>query len=313
MRIALVCILLAVTLSPDTVFADTGRQADCRRCHTALPATHAPVAQNGRACLQCHAGHTMNREVGNSPEESVPRPHLRLRERSIVDSIGLIVLLVGMLGPVVHGLLFLASSAMRKPSHSRKFIQASSSRPVVLRGWHAINATTVLFLTVTGLGLRWFMVNGAAMDTGGIVRWHSVAGGWHVLTWGLWLGFNFITGSYVSRYQRPAGGWLGGIGRQLVHYGWGIFRGHPHPHRCEGFNPLQSVVYLLVIGLLLPVVMFSGVGLLSLRSMVFASVLAWRNPLVEIHFVAGCLLLAFLSVHLYLAVWGPEGRLWRRL
>lgn len=250
----------------------------------------------------------MEQSAGKSPHGPARPDWNLLWNGSAVDDIGFIVLLVGILGPVLHGLLFLGSSALRKSSYCPEVIGKVKSRPGVLRGWHVINAATVVFLSVTGLGLRWSLT----AASGRIAVWHSIAGGWHVMTWALWLGFNVISGSYIGRYLRPAGGWYAGITRQIVYYGWGIFRGRPHPYPYEGFNPLQSIVYLLVMGLLLPLVMVSGAGLLSLRSVAFANIGSWRHPLLEIHFLAGCLLLAFLSVHLYLAVWGPEGRLWRR-
>ena len=300
----LFCLLLSA-LSPGIAKADNGGQADCRRCHTVLPTAHAPVADDGLACLQCHAGHSVKRSVGKSPK-GASRADRGLG--SAVDRIGCLVLLVGILGPVIHGLLFIGSSALRKFSCSAKIVDKAKSHSGLLRGWHVINAATVVFLSVTGLGLRW----GLTAASGRIVAWHSFAGGVHVMAWSVWLGFNVITGCYVGRYLRPTGGWGAGITRQIVYYSWGIFRGRRHPYPYGGFNPLQSAVYLLVMGLLLPVVMVSGLGLLSLRAGAFANIESWGHLLVEVHFLAGCLLLAFLSVHLYLAVWGPEGKLWRR-
>lgn len=250
----------------------------------------------------------MHRSVEKSSKEPVLPDRMLRWDASAIDGIGFIVLLVGIMGPVFHGVLFIASSSLREFSRSATIIDKTRSRPGFLRGWHVLNAATVVFLSLTGLGLRWGLPSGSAR----IAVWHSIAGGWHVITWALWLGFNLMTGCYVGRYLRQAGGWCRGVSRQILYYGWGIFLGHPHPYPQEGFNPLQSVVYLLVMGLLLPVVMVSGMGLLSLRSVALENI-GWLRPvLVQAHFLAGCLLLGFLSVHLYLAVWGPEGRLWRR-
>ncbi len=303
----LFCVLMSL-LSSAIVMADHGGQGDCRRCHAVLPATHVPVADDGIACLQCHAGHSIDRSAGKSLKEPVCTDRMLRWNGATVDGIGFMVLLVGIIGPVLHGTLFLASSSLRKSRNSSATTYKSRSRPGLLRGWHVINAATVVFLSMTGFGLHW----GLAGGPGSMVAWHSIAGGWHVLTWTLWLGFNVVTACYVGRYPRPAGGWFAGIARQTLYYSSGIFLGRPHPHPREGFNPLQSVVYLLVMVLLLPLVMVSGIGLLSLRSVAFGNIERWAHLLVQTHFLAGCLLLGFLSVHLYLAIWGPEGRLWRR-
>jgi len=273
-----------------------------------MPAAHVPVSDDGLACLQCHTGHSMKRAVGNSKTGADHTGQVLRWNGSVIEGIGFMVLLVGILGPVIHGLLFVALSVRRKSTYSPEITGKAKSRPGLLRGWHIINAATVVFLAVTGFCLRWQL----SAVPGRIAVWHGIAGGWHVVTWVLWLGFNLVTGCYVGRYLRPAAGWCGGIIRQIIYYGWGIFLGRRNPHPYEGFNPLQSVVYLLVMGLLLPVVMVSGAGLQSLRSLAFANIGSWRQLLVETHFLAGCLLLAFLSIHLYLAVWGPDGRVWRR-
>lgn len=249
----------------------------------------------------------MEKPVGKFPHKPARPDRTFLCKDSVVDGVGFIVLLIGILGPVMHGLLFLGSSVLHKSSSRSEIIGKDRSRPGVLRGWHIANATTVVFLAATGLALRL----GLPAGSGDMATWHSIAGGWHVITWALWFGYNLISGCYVVHYL-PADGWCVGMMRQILYYGWGIFLGRPHPHPHGGFNPLQSVVYLLVMGLLLPLVMISGVGVLSLRSVVFGNIDWWRHLLVQTHFLAGCLLLGFLSVHLYLAVWGPEGRLWRR-
>lgn len=161
----------------------------------------------------------MKRSIGKSSKEAAHGDRGFLWNGSAVDGIGFMVLLVGILGPVIHGLLFIASSALRKSSYSPEIIDKAKSHPGLLRGWHVINAATVVFLSVTGLGLRWGLVE----NSGRIVAWHSIAGGWHVMTWALWFGFNLITGCYVGRYLRPAGGWFTGIMRQIVYYTWGDF------------------------------------------------------------------------------------------
>lgn len=102
-----------------------------------------------------------------------------------------------------------------------------------------------------------------------------------------------------------------GIQKQLAYYGWGIFVGAPRPHVSDAFNPLQAAVYLFVMGALLPGVLLTGLGLLSMRSAFLVAIHPWRRFFLEGHYLLGCLLLGFFFVHLYLAVWGPGGRLWK--
>lgn len=305
-------LLSLAILLPAANAADGSPPLDCRGCHRVLPVAHPSVEGHRSDCMQCHAGHAMGAAVTPSPADNQHRRHTVWLTPRRIENLGVFLFLSGLLGPVVHGLLFLLSVGMRRPSVVDSEVPQLPPCSILLRCWHALNAISVMFLSASGFALRWLHAGSGMPAAARIVRWHSMVGGLYLLVWGGWMGLKLSSVGHARRYRRPAEGWVKGIEKQLAYYGWGIFWGAPRPHANEVFNPLQAAVYLLVMGVLLPGVLLTGLGLLSMRSAVMAALRPWRSLFLEGHYLLGCLLLGFFFMHLYLAIWGPGGRLWKR-
>lgn len=308
---AALLLLLTVWL-PAASAADGRRPLECQRCHQVLPVSHPSVEAGRVDCMQCHVGHAMEQTVTPLPASNHPRDHKVWLTPRRIENLGIFLFLSGFLGPVVHGLLFVLTVPMRRSSVVASETHTSAACSRLLRCWHALNAITVVFLSSSGFALRWIPGSIWIVEAFRIARWHSVAGGLYVLIWGGWIGFKLLSVGHAHRYRRPSDGWIKGIEKQLAYYGWGIFWGAPQPYASEVFNPMQAAVYSLVMGVLLPGVLLTGLGLLSMQSTVMAVMRPWRRFFLEGHYLLGCLLLGFFFVHLYLAVWGPGGRLWKR-
>jgi thiosulfate reductase cytochrome b subunit len=218
------------------------------------------------------------------------------------------LILTGLAGLVVHGLLYVLTRRRRPPRKAPVRDSGALLLPLALCWWHVLNGTTVLLLLATGFGLRFFAA-GAAW--GQMVRMlHGGAGLLLTLTWLFWLLFSALRRRALCRDETlrcpdP----FRGIKRQLVYYAWGVFCGRADPHvrtARDPLNPLQKVVYLLVMGALMPLIMATGLALLPMFRTIAGG---WRAALLDGHTIAGCLLLLFLCVHLYLTAWGPGGRM----
>ncbi len=96
--------------------------------------------------------------------------------------------------------------------------------------------------------------------------------------------------------------------RQLRYYGYGIMIGEKDPHHAtpeEKFNPLQQSAYFMVMLILMPLQVVSGILLWDIRLFVgWIALLGGLRVVDIIHVVAFFLLTAFLFVHIYLTTLG---------
>jgi thiosulfate reductase cytochrome b subunit len=99
-----------------------------------------------------------------------------------------------------------------------------------------------------------------------------------------------------------------GIFRQAYFYLLTYFQGKPNPHHStpdSKFNPMQKAAYLVIMFILMPLVIISGILLMyvaPLREILLF--LGGIKVLVSIHFLLSCCFTAFLFVHIYLATLG---------
>lgn len=306
-------LLSFVLLQPVAGTASERRPPDCQRCHRVLPEHHPAVDDARQSCLQCHSGHDRKQAGEKSQRKNLHSDWSDRWHPVTVNRLGSTILLTGILGPWLHGLLFLLTFPLRNSSADRQKACFIPERPPLLRCWHAINAVTVVMLGVSGVVLRGLPGDFARLSSAGLLCWHSWLGVFHLCVWCTWLGLKLTGVGRDHGYHPSFGGWVKDSAKQLAYYAWGMFFGHPQPCGQQIFNPLQWMVYRLIMGILLPLVLLSGCGLLFLHLGIASGLWPWRSFLVNIHFLGGCLLIGFLSVHLYLAVWGPGGRLWKRL
>ena len=124
-----------------------------------------------------------------------------------------------------------------------------------IRVWHWTNAALILTLGVTGLSVHFADPALPLVDFALAVRIHNTAGVLLISAYLFFVVANIVTGNWWQFVPKPPGV-LQRIVRQALWYGFGIFRGEPHPHepsKEEHFNALQAVTYWSVMYLLLPV------------------------------------------------------------
>lgn len=172
-----------------------------------------------------------------------------------------------------------------------------------LRLWHWLQALLVLFLLLTG-----FEVHGTYRLFGyeDASTWHRWAA-WSLI--GLWIlawFWHLTTGEWKQYIPSP----VDRVVAMLRYYGLGIFKGEPHPFhkdRWHRHNPLQRLAYLSVHVLIGPLLWLSG--LLYITYNLWPALGITGLPLSGVaaaHTAGAFLMVAFLIVHLYLALTTAE-------
>jgi len=91
-------------------------------------------------------------------------------------------------------------------------------------------------------------------------------------------------------------------------YGYGIFRGDPNPHHVSAyrkFNPLQSMMYQIVMMILVPIQFFTGVLLWNVsRFSSTVDALGGLRVVDTVHVLLFIFFCGFILVHVYLSSLG---------
>jgi thiosulfate reductase cytochrome b subunit len=180
--------------------------------------------------------------------------------------------------------------------------------PLAVRVWHWINAAGFVLMILTGVQIRYAdMVHWLAFATA--VQLHNLVGAVLIANYLVWLLFYLFT-DRIRVYHpdlNPARQWRDSL-RQLAYYGYGIFKGAPNPHRpavLRKFNPVQAIVYQIVMILLVPLQFYTGVLLWDLER--FAGSVEFFGGVrmvANVHVLLFIFFVAFIFVHPYLASLG---------
>lgn len=195
------------------------------------------------------------------------------------------------------------------------------------RLWHWINAATVIVLFMTGLNisnahrhLYWgswgFDAKDAWLHVPRFPGWATIpqhynlalARDWHITAaWPFGLGVLFVwvamlaNGHFRRDLATSAKDWTPGavLGSVRAH---AQGRAGAQEH---GYNPVQRILYGMVLGVLLPLMLFTGLAI----SPGFAGAAPWlvdvfggRQSARSLHFIAAWAILGFAALHLALAL-----------
>ena len=182
-------------------------------------------------------------------------------------------------------------------------------QPTPVRIWHWLNALGIVTLCLTGAQIRFpEYINIFGTYKGAIVL-HNTAGIVVSVSFLLWLGYYLLVARTLVRLYVPnLEDVQTGLLRQAKYYFLTYFLGHEapyHPSPQSKFNPMQKSAYLVIMMVLVPLVILSGILLLNaapLRS--FVLMVGGLKLLVGTHFLLACALCAFLFTHIYLATLG---------
>ncbi|MDD2367135.1 MAG: cytochrome b/b6 domain-containing protein [Desulfuromonadaceae bacterium] len=181
--------------------------------------------------------------------------------------------------------------------------------PMPVRIWHWLNAFGIVTLCITGLQIRFPDYINVFGSYKAAIRLHNTAGVVVSISYLLWLTYYIMVAKNLIRIYVPTMEDLkSGVFRQICFYALTYFQGKPNPHHStpeSKFNPIQKLVYLMIMIILLPLVIFSGVLLMyvaPLRELLL--LLGGIKILVGTHFLLACCFTSFLFVHIYLATLG---------
>ena len=180
--------------------------------------------------------------------------------------------------------------------------------PLPVRIWHWINALGFVALILTGVQIRYMdLISVLSFKTA--VNAHNWIGFVLIANFFVWLIF-YLFSDKIRVYHpelSPMKHFLGSL-RQMQYYGYGIFRGDPNPHHVSvyhKFNPLQSMLYQVIMLLLVPLQFFTGLLLWDLRR--FASAVEFFGGVrvvATVHVLCFIFFVGFILIHPYLASLG---------
>ena len=173
------------------------------------------------------------------------------------------------------------------------------------RLWHWLQALTILLLLLTGLEIH----APGAIGLFGFSRATAVHEGLAVFTIAnafLSLFYHLATGAIRQFIPRQRDFFSLAIA-QVAYYTRGIFSGAAHPvvHEGSKLNVLQQVTYLVVLNLVLPVQVATGI--LMWKAQEWAALvdrLGGLHAVATVHVACAWLFAAFVVMHVYLTTTG---------
>ncbi len=185
------------------------------------------------------------------------------------------------------------------------------SRPLQIytvheRIWHWLQAFTIIVLMATGMEIRSPQSIHLLGFQTAIVT-HNVFAG--LLLFNAVMGlFYFLTSGKMKQYLPGEHDFFHKAYRQMMYYSYGMFRGEPHPMEPtpeRRLNPLQKVTYLVILNILLPLQVMTGLLLWSVQTWPEATAsMSGGEFLVPLHALGSWFFLAFTLMHVYLTTTG---------
>lgn len=178
--------------------------------------------------------------------------------------------------------------------------------PLPVRIWHWINASGFVLLILTGFQIR-YAETLQLMTLPHAIAMHNYVGFVVIANFFIWLTYHLGTGNVKSYIPDPRN-WGALILKQAQYYGYGIFVGRPNPHIMtpeNKFNPLQQLVYLVIIFVFLPAQIMSGLFLWQIkRYEEYINLLGGIKLLDTIHVLLFFFFTSYLFIHCYFATLG---------
>jgi len=180
--------------------------------------------------------------------------------------------------------------------------------PLPVRIWHWINAFGICTMILTGFQIRYVgLINVVSFRTA--VSVHNTVGFILIANFFVWLLY-YLSSDRIRVYHpelSPRKHFLGSF-RQAYFYGYGIFRGDPNPFHVSiyrKFNPLQSMLYQIIMMLLLPVQFYTGILLWDVeRFSGQVNFFGGVRVIDTVHVLIFIFLIFYVLVHVYLGSLG---------
>ncbi len=180
--------------------------------------------------------------------------------------------------------------------------------PLPVRIWHWINAVGFVAMILTGVQIRYvgFL---DVMSFRLAVELHNWIGFALIANFFIWLLF-YLFSDKIKAYHpelSPTKHFRASF-RQLQYYGYGIFKGDPNPHHVSAyrkFNPMQSMLYQVIMLLLVPIQFYTGILLWDVKRFSGAVAMLGGVRVVDtVHVLIFIFFVSYVFIHAYLGALG---------
>ncbi len=221
-----------------------------------------------------------------------------------VQIAGAALFILVLLGISAHGLLrYIASRKLLKTKEKTKQVYMYTAYE---RIWHWLQALAIIGLIFTGLIIHSPSVFGVLSFSYAIYL-HNVLALILLVNAFLSAFYHFASGKIKMFLPEPEGFFSQAID-QMLYYLSGIFKGAPHPFEKthdKKLNPLQKLTYLVILNILLPVQIITGILIWGAQHWpTIAAKLGGLLFLVPFHSLVAWFFAAFLILHIYLTTTG---------
>ncbi len=222
-----------------------------------------------------------------------------------IDWLGVLMMLGVLAGVAIHGGLRMYTAAHGAATHhgpTRKLYLYTFYE----RLWHWTQAIAIILLILTGTVIHRPDVFGA-IDLGVMVPVHNVLG-FLLLFNAFFALFYFLAGHTVQQFLPEPKGFFHQALQQAMFYGRGIFKGEPHPfekNEKRKMNPLQQMTYLVILNVLLPLQIITGILIWGAqRWPVLSDAIGGLRYIAPFHTLIAWSFAAFVIMHMYLTTTG---------
>ncbi|PJF41312.1 MAG: hypothetical protein CUN55_11835 [Phototrophicales bacterium] len=225
---------------------------------------------------------------------------------SWVDWLGLTMLFGTMAGVSAHALLRILSARQNRSKPKHHEVEQVYMYSVYERQWHWLQAALIFGLMFTGLVIH-RPDNFGMFSFRGIVLVHNALALVLVVNAALAFFYHFVSGEIQQFLPRPRG-YFDQMAQQFVYYTRGIFRGEPHPFektRNRKLNPIQQLTYFIILNVILPLQVISGVLLWGAQRWPTAAELVGGLPwMATVHAICAWSFASFILIHVYMTTTG---------
>ena len=180
--------------------------------------------------------------------------------------------------------------------------------PLPVRIWHWLNALGFVVLILTGTHIRYAdMFNVMSFETA--IKTHNWVAFAVIANYFVWLVF-YLFSDRITVYHPELNmrKFFDKAFKQMMYYGYGIFRGAKSPHEVlplDKFNPMQSITYQIVMLLVVPIQFISGLMMWDIKRFeVPIAMVGGLNTVVTVHVLIYIFFVAFTPIHAYMGSLG---------
>jgi thiosulfate reductase cytochrome b subunit len=180
--------------------------------------------------------------------------------------------------------------------------------PLPVRIWHWLNALGFIALILTGTQIRYaHMFNVMSFETA--IKTHNWVAFAVIANYFIWLGF-YLFSDRITVYHPELNfrKFFDKAFKQIMYYGYGIFRGAKSPHKVvpyDKFNPMQSITYQIVMLLVVPAQFITGLMMWDIKRFEgMIELLGGLEVINTVHVLIYIFFISFTMIHAYMGALG---------